>query len=108
MRHKLGADYLTGILEDARARTLELVAGIDGDRLMGPKLSIVNPLLWEIGHVAWFQEKWVLRHLRGKPPILENGDRLYDSTAVAHDTRWGLPLSSNTGSSISRGSTSPL
>jgi len=63
---------------------------------MGPRLSIVNPLLWEIGHVAWFQEYWVLRHLNGRAPILANGDALYDSAGVAHDTRWELPLPSRT------------
>ena len=43
---------------------------------MGPRLRIVNPLRWEIGHLAWFQEYWVLRHLGGQPPILTNGDEL--------------------------------
>ncbi len=79
-------------LRDSRKRTLALVEDLDDDQLLGPRFAIVNPLLWEIGHVAWFQERWVLRHLRGKPPILEHGDRLYDSTAIAHDTRWDLPL----------------
>src|SRR6185369_3581331 len=55
-------------------------------------LDIVNPLRWEIGHVAWFQEYWVLRHVCGREPILSNGDTLYDSAKVAHDTRWDLPL----------------
>jgi iron(II)-dependent oxidoreductase len=55
-------------------------------------LAIVNPPLWEIGHVAWFQEFWLLRQLRKQIPLLENGDRLYNSTDVAHDTRWELLL----------------
>lgn len=94
MRQPLASDYLTAILEDAHARTLELVAGIDGENLMGPKLSIVNPLLWEIGHVAWFHEIFILRWLDGKEPMIDNADGLYDSMAVAHDTRWDLPLPS--------------
>jgi ergothioneine biosynthesis protein EgtB len=79
-------------LRETRARTLELVADLSETQLMGPRLQIVNPLRWEVGHVAWFQEFWVLRHLGGQPPILENGDELYDSAHVAHDTRWDLPL----------------
>lgn len=75
-----------------RARTLALVADLDDSRLIGPRLAIVNPPLWEIGHVAWFQEFWVLRHLRKQRPLLENGDGLYNSTDVAHDTRWELLL----------------
>lgn len=81
-------------LRDARRHTLSLVADLNDEQLMGPRLSIVNPLLWEIGHVAWFQEYWVLRHLNGHAPILANGDALYDSAKVAHDTRWDLPLPS--------------
>ena len=79
-------------LRETRARTLELVNDLSDEQLIGPRLQIVNPLLWEIAHVAWFQEFWVLRHLAGQPPILTNGDELYDSARVAHDTRWDLPL----------------
>lgn len=80
--------------DDARKRTLSLVADLSDEELMGPRLDIVNPLRWELGHVAWFQEKWVLRTFLKRPPILPDGDALYDSSAVAHDTRWDLPLPS--------------
>ncbi|RZK82966.1 MAG: ergothioneine biosynthesis protein EgtB, partial [Methylobacterium sp.] len=48
------ATQLLAMLQDSRARTLELVAGLGPDQLIGPRLDIVNPLLWEIGHLAWF------------------------------------------------------
>jgi iron(II)-dependent oxidoreductase len=86
---------LRAMLLAARARTLELSRDLDGDKLLGPRLSIVNPPLWEIGHLGWFQEYWCLRQQEGaglKPSIIENADRLYDSAAVAHATRWDLPL----------------
>jgi iron(II)-dependent oxidoreductase len=85
---------LLGALLEARQRTLELVADLSDEQLIGPRLAIVNPLLWELGHVAWFQERWVLRHLRGLSSLLPNADALYDSSRVAHDTRWDLPLRS--------------
>ena len=68
---------------------------MDGERLLGPKLAIVNPPLWEIGHVGWFQERWCLRHRHDgslAESIVPGADRLYDSSAVAHDTRWELGL----------------
>jgi len=77
---------------DARRRTLDLVADLDDEQLRGPHLAIVNPLLWEIGHVAWFQEYWILRHALAEAPVRADGDALWDSSAVAHDTRWNLPL----------------
>ena len=79
---------------DARHHTFEFVADLTDDQLIGPQLAIVNPPLWEIGHVAWFQEKWVLRHAAGHPPIRTDADSLYDSAAIPHDTRWNLPLPS--------------
>jgi iron(II)-dependent oxidoreductase len=85
-------DPLRQQLLDARARTLELVRDLDDAQWMGPRLPIVNPLLWEVGHVGWFQEYWVLRHARGQAPLIAGGDALYDSAKVAHDTRWDLKL----------------
>ena len=78
----------------ARRRTLELVADLSDEQLFGPRLSIINPLMWEIGHLAWFQEKWVLRHASRQPPIRANADALYDSAAIPHHTRWDLSLPS--------------
>src|SRR5215470_9235730 len=77
---------------DARRRTFELVADLSDGQLLGPHLATVNPLLWEIGHVAWFQEKWVLRRWQDYAPVRADADALYDSSAVVHDTRWQLPL----------------
>src|SRR5438876_6825763 len=87
---------LTELLNEARKRTLAVIADLDDEQMIGPRLSIVNPLRWEIGHVAWFQEYWILRHLRGRAPMFEGSDSLYDSGRVAHETRWDLPLPSKT------------
>jgi iron(II)-dependent oxidoreductase len=79
----------------SRARSSRVTAGLGGARLLGPKLAIVNPPLWEIGHVAWFQERWCLRTGPAgefAESMLEGADALYDSSAVAHDARWDLPL----------------
>ena len=55
-------------------------------------MPILNPMQWEIGHVAWFYEHFILRREYGGAPRLERGDDLYDSIAIAHETRWDLPL----------------
>jgi iron(II)-dependent oxidoreductase len=79
---------------DARSRTLDLVRDLSDEQLRAPLLKTINPFIWEIGHVAYFQEYWVLRHAAGRAPIRADGDALYDSAKVAHDTRWNLPLPS--------------
>jgi iron(II)-dependent oxidoreductase len=90
--HPVPVADLVAALIDADARTRALIAGLDDGRLMGPRLAIVNPLLWEIGHVAWFHEHFVLHRLDGHDPLVADADRLYDSMKVPHDTRWDLPL----------------
>src|SRR5437879_2997826 len=78
---------------EARSRTLGLVSDLSDEQfLQVPLLRIINPFLWEIGHVAYFQEYWVLRHANGEPPMLPDSDAWYDSAQVPHDTRWNLPL----------------
>jgi gamma-glutamyl hercynylcysteine S-oxide synthase len=90
-------ERLASMLRDSRARTLELVAGLDGEQLFGPRLDIVNPLIWEIGHVAWFHEHFALQPIRGGDTLLPNADALYDSSRVPHDSRWDLPLPTREG-----------
>jgi len=85
---------LLNVLQEVRARSLELIDDLTDDQMVGPRLDIVNPLRWEVGHMGWFQEYWVVRHFRQQPPTREDGDRLYDSARIAHDTRWDLPLPS--------------
>jgi len=85
-------DFIIAALRDARQRTLALISDLNEEQLTVPLLPIINPIVWEIGHVGWFQEKWVLRHTRGRPPVIGNADALWDSAAVAHDRRWNLPL----------------
>jgi gamma-glutamyl hercynylcysteine S-oxide synthase len=77
---------------DARHRTLELIADLSDEQLIGPMLDVVNPLLWEVGHLAWFQERFVLRQACGEPPIRGDADAIWDSGAIPHDTRWRLAL----------------
>jgi ergothioneine biosynthesis protein EgtB len=90
----LDAAELARWVTDGCERTLDLVADLEDSDLIGPLLPTVNPLLWEIGHLAWFQEKFVLRQACMQPPILDYGDALYDSGAIPHDTRWRLILPS--------------
>jgi iron(II)-dependent oxidoreductase len=91
------AGQVIAALQDSRKRTLELVSDLSDEQLRVPLLPIINPIVWEMGHVGWFQERWALRHARGEAPLLDYADSLWDSAAVAHDTRWDLPLPSRSG-----------
>lgn len=94
---------LARAFHDARDYTLALFdcfqrAGMDvADHV--PRLAIVNPPLWELGHVAWFAEWYILREAASShpdaaklPSLLDGADHWFDSNTVAHDQRWALGL----------------
>jgi len=91
---KLDPDVIVNQAQDAHERTSVLIEGLSEEQLIGPQLSIVNPLRWEIGHAAYFYEYWVLRQHMKQSPIIANADDLYNSMTIAHDDRWELPLPS--------------
>ncbi|MBI3524536.1 MAG: ergothioneine biosynthesis protein EgtB [Betaproteobacteria bacterium] len=88
----------TGIgkaLADARERTLAAYRHLPDERLSVPFLSVINPPLWELGHIAWFEERWCLRRRADGhwgPSLRQDADALYDSAAIPHAARWSLPL----------------
>jgi iron(II)-dependent oxidoreductase len=82
-------------LNESRGHLTRVTARLTGERLLGPYLTIVNPPLWELGHVAWFQEYWCLRRKpdgSAGPSVMDGSDALYDSARIAHVRRWSLPL----------------
>lgn len=89
------AQSLAAQLVDARRRTRALTADLTGARELGPRLRIVNPPRWELGHLAWFQEYWCLRFRNGATPrdaMIADADLRYNSAIAAHASRWELPL----------------
>ncbi len=91
-RPRTGAGKLAADLRQVRSRTVQLTEDLSGEQLMGPMLPIVNPVLWEIGHVGWFHEFWTLRHVHAEAPAFAEADRLWNSSVVSHPTRWHLDL----------------
>jgi iron(II)-dependent oxidoreductase len=90
---------------DARDYTLALfegfaAAGYDSPEKV-PVSPLLNPPLWELGHMAWFAEWYVLRDAQSsapgsaqKPSMLTKGDDWFDSNTVPHRSRWNLGLPS--------------
>ncbi|WP_324778609.1 selenoneine synthase SenA [Thiobacillus sedimenti] len=89
------ADQLLARLGEARGRLRALIDCLPEGGWLGPRAAHLNPPLWEYGHIVWFQERWCLRERTDgsrTPSFVAESDRLYDSSAVPHDTRWDLPL----------------
>ncbi|SNT23106.1 ergothioneine biosynthesis protein EgtB [Noviherbaspirillum humi] len=96
-------DRLALALQHTRARNIALYrcfAAAAADRPEGvPLLPTVNPPLWEIGHIAWFAEWYILRGAASSAPgaaqspaMIRSADGWFDSNGVAHDARWQLDL----------------
>jgi gamma-glutamyl hercynylcysteine S-oxide synthase len=70
---------LADALGDARARTLALLDPVpvaDQARRVSPLMS---PLCWDLGHIAHFEELWLLRTVAGAPPTEPRFDDVYDA-----------------------------
>jgi ergothioneine biosynthesis protein EgtB len=99
-------EALAEALAASRADTLSTFAAYQRalPELRVPLRAELNPPLWELGHVGWFQEYWIARnpeHSLGeradpeaprRAPLRPDADALYNSSRVPHDTRWQLPL----------------
>ncbi len=86
----MAAAKLIAQLRDARKRELELFSDLTEEQLVGPAMPDIEPPLWEVGHVGWFQERWILRRLDGAEPLSPEADQLYDSFNIANARRWTL------------------
>lgn len=97
---------LAEALAASRADTLATFAACERmlPGLAVPLRAELNPPLWELGHIGWFQDYWVARNpqlglgphadpdVLRHPPRRAGADGLYNSSLVPHDSRWQLPL----------------
>ncbi len=81
-------------VQDARNRTLELVSDLTDEQLVVPKIDILNPVTWELGHVAFFYDVFLLRILETEELLIKGAENLYDSFKIDHEDRWDLPIPS--------------
>jgi iron(II)-dependent oxidoreductase len=58
-------DDIIARLEEARARTLLLVDPLSEDDLKRQHDVLMSPILWDLGHIAHFEELWLVRNLEG-------------------------------------------
>src|SRR5438093_3965860 len=82
------SDALLEALLDARRVELALLDDLTDAQMLGTRAHFVEPPIWEMGHVGWFQEYWLLRRLDGADPLLPGADDVYDSFNVSYTRRW--------------------
>lgn len=103
-------EELSQALQAARATTLGLMQALEAAdhhsywEAQDPVHAEINPYLWEVGHVAWFQEHWISRNpQRGKGigcaievphgnSIFPDADRVFNSAIAPQFLRTQVTL----------------
>src|SRR6266508_3865712 len=78
-------------LVEARERTLLIVDGLSDDDLLRQHDPLMSPILWDLGHIAHFEELWLTRNLDGPIEFVEMPG-LYNPFEHPRSTRGGLAL----------------
>lgn len=80
-------------LTEARTRTLLLVASLSTEDLRRQHDPLMSPILWDLGHIAHFEELWLTRNVSGDIEFSEMPG-LYNPMEHPRATRAALPLPS--------------
>jgi len=79
-------------LAEARERTLQLLEPLDDEQLNRVYSPILSPLAWDLGHIANFEELWLVREIGGREPLRGDVGRFYDAIENPRRTRGELPI----------------
>ena len=58
-------EQIVARLEEARTRTLQLVEPLTDEDLRVQHDPLMSPIIWDLGHIAHFEELWLVRNLEG-------------------------------------------
>jgi len=79
-------------LAATRAATLRLVAGLGDDELHRPLAPIMSPLVWDLGHIAAYEDLWCGHRLGGLPLLRPELAAVYDAAETPRAARADAPL----------------
>jgi iron(II)-dependent oxidoreductase len=80
---------LAAVLEHARRRTEALLEPLSDEQLTRQVSPLQSPLVWDLAHIGYFEELWLLRSGNGNGSEL---DDLYNSFAHGRAEREALPI----------------
>jgi gamma-glutamyl hercynylcysteine S-oxide synthase len=83
------------LLSEARERTLELIEPLDDAQLNAVYSPLLSPLAWDLGHIANFEELWLVQTIGDREPLHGDLGRFYDAIENPRKTRGELPILRN-------------
>ncbi|MGZ5308897.1 MAG: SUMF1/EgtB/PvdO family nonheme iron enzyme [Solirubrobacterales bacterium] len=79
-------------LAEAREMTLALIEPLDEEQLNRVYSPILSPLIWDLGHIANFEERWLVQTIGGREPLRDELGQFYDAIENPRKTRGELPI----------------
>ena len=79
-------------LEEARERTMTLVASVSDEDLERVHSTLMSPLVWDLGHIAAFEDLWMVHRYGGRPLLREDLADVYDAFETPRAGRGELPF----------------
>jgi iron(II)-dependent oxidoreductase len=79
-------------LAEARRRTLELIEPLDDEQLNRVYSPLLSPLAWDLGHIANFEELWLVQTIGERQPLHGELGRFYDAIETPRRSRGELPI----------------
>lgn len=99
---RLSPEDLCKALADARQATCATSMDLSDEQWVMPYGVFIQPTAWDLGHIGWFAEFWLLRgpHRLDRQGYQQASQRAkffspdehYDSSIVVHTDRWKMPL----------------
>jgi iron(II)-dependent oxidoreductase len=79
-------------LEEARERTLALVARVSDEDLERVHSTLMSPLVWDLGHIAAFEDLWLVHRYGERPLLRAELIDVYDALETPRAQRGELPF----------------
>ncbi len=99
-RHAVSKDVLAGKLEEARERTRFLLGPVSEEDLLAQHDAIMSPLIWDYGHIANYEELWLLQNAHGKTLSKRELYDIYDASLHPREERPSLNLLDRKGADL--------
>ena len=78
-------------MERTRRRTLDLFEPLPEPHLVGQPTPILSPPVWDLGHIAAYEELWLVRRVGGGEALHPELDELYDAFETPRPSRGAAP-----------------
>jgi iron(II)-dependent oxidoreductase len=86
------AEQLLAALQRARERTLALVAPLSDEQLEAVHSPIMSPLVWDLAHIAAYEDLWLGHRLGGRELLRPELAALYDAFETPRAVRGEIDL----------------